>query len=170
MPPYWAVARTLVHRESFAAERVAEAGFQVFMPRIKTRIGARWLTTPLFRNYLFGRIIDRWRIVERTLGVMKLVKFGDAPAHCPDAEIAALLERSDADGIVRLPPRAPPRARHVFAAGDPLMIVDGPLKGLSAIHSGMTAREREIVLIDLIGRQRPVAVPAELVAPKEARS
>jgi transcription antitermination factor NusG len=101
--------------------------------------------------------------------VLKLVKFGDAPAHCPDAEIDALLDRSDADGIVRLPPRAPPRARHVFAAGDRVSIVDGPLKGLSAIHSGMTAREREIVLIDLLGRQRPVAVPAELVQPQGTR-
>jgi transcriptional antiterminator RfaH len=111
-------------------------------------------------------VVDgRWHPIARALGVLKLVKFGDSPAHCPDAEIEALIARADQDGVIRLPPRPLPAPRRVFAAGDQVSIVDGPLKGLRAIHSGMSAKEREIVLIDLLGKQTPVAVAAGLVVP-----
>jgi transcriptional antiterminator RfaH len=170
--PFWAVARTLAHRETFAAERVGEAGFEVFAPRIRERVpdgmrGVKWRISPLFRSYLFVHIVDRWRVVERTLGVLKLVKFGDAPARCPDVEIEALLERADKDGVIRLPPRPVAAPRRVFARGDKVKISDGPFRGLAAIHSGMSAHEREVVLINLLGRQTAVAVPAGSVVPAQ---
>jgi transcriptional antiterminator RfaH len=169
---YWAVARTIPHRESFAAERIGEAGFEVFAPKIRQRIpdgmrGVKWRVSPLFRSYLFVRIVDRWRTVERTLGVLKFVKFGDSPARCPDAEIEALLERADADGIIRLPARPPATPRRVFTRGDRVTISGGPFRGLVAIHSGMSARDREVVLLDLLGRQTAVAVPAGALVPAQ---
>jgi hypothetical protein len=60
--------------------------------------------SPLFPGYLFVRVVDRWRAFERSLG-LALVKFGAAPARCPDAEIAKLIARTDPDGVVRLPAR-----------------------------------------------------------------
>jgi transcription antitermination factor NusG len=60
-----------------------------------------------FNGYLFVRVVDRWRILERTIGVLSVVKFGAAPARCPDEEIAKLIARTDADGIIRLPPHPP---------------------------------------------------------------
>jgi transcriptional antiterminator RfaH len=164
---FWAVARTLPHREGFAAERIGEAGFEVFAPRIRERVDARWRVSPLFRSYLFVHIVDRWRIVERTLGVLKLVKLGDAPARCPDAEIAALLERADPDGFIRFLARPIAAPRRVFARGDKVTISGGPFRGLSAIHSGMSAHEREVVLIHLLGRQTAVAIPAGSVVPAQ---
>jgi hypothetical protein len=40
------------------------------------------------------------------MGVVSVVKFGPAPARCPDEEIARLIARADPDGIVRLSPRS----------------------------------------------------------------
>ena len=57
---------------------------------------------PLFPGYLFVRVVDRWRRIDRTMGVIGVVKTGETPARCPDNEIAALLARTDPDGIVRL--------------------------------------------------------------------
>jgi hypothetical protein len=37
----WAVARTAASRDSFAAESVSMAGFEVFAPRLRTRVGAK---------------------------------------------------------------------------------------------------------------------------------
>jgi len=87
--PYWAVARTAPHHERLAFESVALAGFKTFVPRIRVRVGPQWRTTPLFGCYFFVRVVDRWRILERTVAVLNVVKFGAAPARCPDEEIAA---------------------------------------------------------------------------------
>jgi transcription antitermination factor NusG len=70
------------------------AGFETFTPKLRTRVGARWRTTPLFGGYFFVRVVDRWRILERTIGVLSVVKFGAAPAQCPDQEIAKLIALS----------------------------------------------------------------------------
>jgi transcription antitermination factor NusG len=143
IPPFWAVARTAAQRERFAAERVSEAGFEVFAPRIKERIGVRWRVAPLFRSYLFVRVVDgRWHPIARALGVLKLVKFGDAPAHCPDAEIQALMDRVGPDGIIRLPDKPPPSASHHPTGSqgqDHVRAISGPRGHLSG-HDEARAR------------------------------
>jgi transcriptional antiterminator RfaH len=157
---YWAVARTLGHRETFAAQRLTERGFEIFLPRIAT--GRSIL--PLFRSYIFCRIAadGHWRVIETTLGVLALIKFGEAPARCPEAEVEALMARVDPDGVIRLP--APPiEPRQKIAAGAKVKVLAGPLQGVEALHSGMTQGEREILLIAMLGASRPVAVPAHLV-------
>jgi transcription antitermination factor NusG len=166
--PYWAVCRSAPNHERLAAEGVALAGFETFIPRIRVKNGARWRTTPLFGCYFFVRVVDRWRILERTIGVLHVIKFGGAPARCPDAEIAALLERSDPDGIVRLPPRIssrPSPAPLALAPGTAVAIAAGPFRGFEAIHTGMTAHERELVLVNILGAQRPVEIAAGLIRP-----
>jgi transcription antitermination factor NusG len=46
-------------------------------------------------------------------------------------------------------------------------IRDGPLAGFDAIDAGQTARERELVLVNLLGRQTPVTIAAALLAPAQ---
>ena len=142
-PPYWACARTFAGREAYVAERLEGTGFATFNP--KTLEGVR--ATSLFRNYLFVQIEDRWRVIERTHGVIGLIKTGDCPARCPDREIEALRKRIDADGLVRL--ANPPRPR--LTAGTKVKV------GLVAgVYVGQTPRERQRVLIQFLGRQLEV--------------
>jgi transcriptional antiterminator RfaH len=161
--PYWVAVRSAPSHERLAWEGVGQAGFETFIPKIRIRIGAQWRTQPLFGCYFFVRVVDRWRVLERTMGVLTVVKFGAAPARCPDEEIAALLERSDRDGIIRLAARPSSLSRRVLAPGAHVAIAGGPFRGFEAIHTGMTAHERELVLINLLGRQTTVAVPAGLI-------
>ena len=60
-------------------------GFEVFLPLVQTKRAS----TPLFSGYLFCRIVDRWRSINTTFGVLCLVRVGDCPARCPDREIDA---------------------------------------------------------------------------------
>jgi hypothetical protein len=99
--PYWTVLRSAPGHDVLAYEGVVCAGFEIFTPKIRTRVGARWRTSPLFGCY-FARVIDQWRVLERTIGVLSVVKAAGLPARCPDEEIATLIARSDADGIIRL--------------------------------------------------------------------
>jgi transcriptional antiterminator RfaH len=159
--PFWAVLRTLPHHDRLAAECVAQRGFEIFTPKVRTKLGA----TPLFPCYLFVRIVEQWRVLERTMGVLSLVKFGDQPARCPDEEIARLLARADRDGIVRLARAGSASGRPAFAPGARVTIVDGPLAGFDAIYAGMGSAQRALVLMNILGaQQRPVEIAAGLLA------
>jgi transcriptional antiterminator RfaH len=163
--PYWAVARTAPNRERLAVESVGQAGFETFVPRIRVKVGAQWRTQPLFGCYFFVRVVDRWRILERTIGVLNVVKFGASPARCPDEEIAALLSRADPDGVIRLSARPSLPSRRILTPGAVVAIADGPFRGFEGIYSGQSAQEREIVLLNLLGAVRPVEIAAGLLAP-----
>jgi transcription termination factor NusG len=154
MSIFWGVARTLPRKELFAAERLKESGFETLLPRLRN---GRSGPVPMFVGYLFVEIIEQWRIVDCTLGVMKFIRFGDAPARMPDKEIAALKARMDSDGLIVLPP-PPGTRRRAFAKGDPVKIVGGAFDGLAGMHSGMSAAQ-------VLNAQRQVAIPAQLLRP-----
>jgi transcriptional antiterminator RfaH len=156
---FWACARTLPQRETFAAACLKERGFQVFAPKIETKR----TVAPLFASYLFVFVVEQWLAIDRTPGVLKIVRFGDMPARCPDAEILALMARADDKGVIRLPP--PPAApKRVFAKGARVKIIAGPFQGLAAVHSGMTVRQRELILLSVLGSTRTVAIASHLIA------
>jgi transcriptional antiterminator RfaH len=157
----WSVARTQSQREAFAVDRLQERGFTVFAPKVETRRSVVYL----FSNYLFVFIVDRWHAVDSTPGVLKLIRFGDCPARVPDAEIASLLGRVDKTGVIRLPPPPPAAPKRVFAKGARVKIIAGPFQGLAAVHSGMTVRDRELILLSVLGSQRPVVIAANLIVP-----
>jgi transcriptional antiterminator RfaH len=163
--PFWAVVRAVPHHDRLAAECVAMAGFETFTPKIRVKLESRRRTTPLFPGYFFTRIVDQWRVLERTMGVLNVVKVGTTPSRCPDEEIAKLIERSDPDGVIRLRARPLPTPRRVFTPGATVAIVDGPFRGLEGIYAGQSARERELVLLNVLGATRPVAVAAHLIGP-----
>ena len=151
-----------------AAESVCQAGFEVLAPKLRERVGSRWRTVPLFPGYFFVRVIDRWRAIQHSMGVLTIVKVGATPARCPDAEIAALLERSDADGIIRLVARPLHPRRHILTPGAAVAITGGPFAGLNGVYAGMSARERELVLLNILGASRQVEVAANLIVPAVA--
>jgi transcription antitermination factor NusG len=147
--------------------------FETFVPKIRVKVETRRRTTPLFAGYLFVRIIDQWRALERTMGVLNVVKVGVTPSRCPDAEIAKLIDRADPDGVIRLNarPRASSPAARVFAPGAQVSIAGGPLAGFSGLYAGQTARERERILIDCsAGKRRSRSTPAWLFRPNDPRT
>jgi transcriptional antiterminator RfaH len=165
MPAYWAVLRSAPGHDVLAYEGVRRAGFETFTAKIRTRVGERRRTSPLFGCYFFARIVDQWRVLERTIGVLSVVKSAGVPAKCPDEEIATLIARSDPDGVIRLSSSLTPQAvvRRAFEPGAPVSITEGPFRGFAALHTGMSTRDREMVLIDLLGRKTAVGVPAGFV-------
>ena len=57
--------------------QLTSAGFEVFAPLAIT--GRE--PAALFPGYVFCHVIDHWRVIDRTLGVIGLVRFGDSPAR-----------------------------------------------------------------------------------------
>src|SRR5580693_6606413 len=153
MSAFWAVVRSLPKREVFAAERLRmDGGFEVFLPLVQTKRAS----APLFAGYFFCRIIDRWRSINSTLGVLCLVRVGDCPARCPDHEVDSLKALIDGQGFIKLPEAPPSPVRRKIAIGAKVRIASGPFGGMSGLYAGMSTRDRELVLLNVLGGQRPV--------------
>ena len=160
MPAFWGVVRSQSQRERFASDQLGLRGFETFLPMVQTRRAA----APLFNGYFFVRIIEQWRSINFCFGVLGLVRVGDCPSKMPDAEIDALKAMIDGHGYVRLPDKPSQPSRRVFVKGAAVKIIGGPLQGVTALHSGLSAAEKEILLIAMLGASRRVAVPSHLVA------
>lgn len=162
MPAFWGVVRSLPKREAFAAERLRmEHGFEVFLPLVQTKRAS----TPLFPGYLFARIVDRWRSINTTFGVLCLVRVGDCPSKMPDHEIEALKAMIDGHGYVRLPEGHGAPVKREIAIGAKVKITGGAFDGMRGLYAGMSTKDRERVLLHVLGGQREVRIAANLVAP-----
>src|SRR5215472_13718576 len=90
----WYAVQCLSNREFVAATQLRNQGFTTFLPcQLKTRRHARRFDSvrrPLFPGYLFVQLDlarDRWRSVNGTLGVAKLVGNSDLPSAAPVGSI-----------------------------------------------------------------------------------
>src|SRR6478735_4220058 len=101
----WYVARTLSQRELHASRQLNNQGFRTFVPRYwKNRRHARKVETisaALFPRYIFvilDRSRDRWRSINGTLGVERLLMQGGAPQAVPHGVVESLVNSADAEG------------------------------------------------------------------------
>jgi transcriptional antiterminator RfaH len=160
----WYVVQTHAHAEARAAEHLQRQGFATYLPRYrKRRRHARRLDTvaaPLFPRYLFVAVdlaAQRWRAIQSTIGVARLVCNGSDPAPLPDAVIAELRGQEEA-GFVRLP--APPS----FARGAAVRVIEGAFESCLGLFEGMKDDDRVTILLDLLGRKVRVVLEREMVS------
>jgi transcriptional antiterminator RfaH len=139
-----------------------DGGFEVFLPVVQTKRAS----APLFAGYFFCRIVDRWRSINSTFGVLCLVRVGDCPARCPDCEIEALKAMIDGHGYIKLPEAPPPPVRRKIAIGARVRIASGPFGGMSGLYAGMSTKDRERVLLHVLGGQREIRIASSLVVPQ----
>jgi transcriptional antiterminator RfaH len=152
---YWTVAQTEPNREAVAARNLAQAGYAIYLPRIKTdtRIA------PLFPTYAFVRIVDHWYSAMGTIGVVRLLLDADRPARVRDDIVAAIVAQ-ERGGLVKLP-AAKPRLK----PGDPVRVIRGNFLDHLGIYEGMSGKDRERILLELLGRKVRIDVPRNAIEP-----
>lgn len=161
----WYVVQTQVNSELKAALNLQRQGFKVYLPRyLKLRRHARKLEVvarPLFPRYIFVAIdiaIHRWRSIQSTFGVARLVTNGDDPAMVPEGVVAAIMAQEDEKGFVRLD------SRPAFAPGDKVRVRSGIFMDAAGIFSGVADHDRVAILLEMLGRKVRVLVAADMVA------
>ena len=161
----WYVAQTRPRAEGTAAAHLHRQGFSTYLPRyLKRRLHARrvdMVAAPFFPCYLFVSVdmqTQRWRSIQSTLGVSRLVCNGDNPAVVDDRIVAGLKQRENDCGFIQLDQR--PR----FQPGEEVRILEGAFTGSFGLYEGMTDRERVTILLDLLGRKVRVMLDADFVA------
>jgi transcriptional antiterminator RfaH len=160
----WLLAHTQPQCEQRAAANLERQGYEIYFPRyLKRRRHARKLDlveAPLFPRYVFVNIetaAKRWRSIQSTLGVSRLVLAGDKPALVPTGIIDSLRASEGEDGFVKLNRRRP------FSAGDRVRILAGAFMDSLGIYEGLGDHERVAILLDLLGRKVRVMLDANLV-------
>ena len=149
----WFVVQTNPQKEAFVEQRLKMFhGVEPYAPRFKNLHGKVGF---LFPRYIFViAAIAEIRSITTTFGVRNLLMAGDHPALLPGSEIAKLKAR-ERGGLIQLPPS--PR----FQIGERLTILRGSLRHRTVIYDGMSGKDRERVLINMLGGQVTLTVATE---------
>lgn len=163
--PAWYVVHCQPNAEMRAAEHLARQGFAPYVPSyLKQRRHARRVETvraPFFPRYLFVWLDvtrQRWRAVNSTVGVSRIVGRGHTPTPVMAGVVDALRRRENADGLLEI---AAPATR--LRRGDRVRIVDGAFEACEGLFEALTDHERVAILLDLLGRKVRVVLDAGAV-------
>lgn len=164
--PRWYVARTQPHAESRAAANLERQGFLTFCPRFrKSRRHARRLESvvvPLFPNYLFVQLdlsCDRWRAVNGTRGVARMIMQGDLPQPVAPGVVESLQQRMRVDGTIDMTAR--------LEIGQSVRVAQGPFVDLVGRLAQLDSAGRVRVLLSLLGRTVAVTLNGAILLPAE---
>jgi transcriptional antiterminator RfaH len=160
----WYVVQTQVNGEAKAAQNLLHQGYEIYLPRyLKRRRHARkvdFTAKPLFPRYMFVAIdmaTQRWRSIQSTFGVSRLVCNGDDPAPLPEGVVHALRAREDDKGFIRLDKRP------AFAPGDKVRVLAGAFMDSAGLFNGLADHDRVSILLDMLGRKVRVLLDADMV-------
>jgi transcriptional antiterminator RfaH len=159
----WYCARTKAKHEHIAASNLRKnLELEVFHPQLRveraTQRGVMRLVEPLFPCYVFVKCVLEQKLadIQHTVGVKKLVRFGDRIPQVPDGIIEELQEYFVAE--------APVAVENQLSPADEVVITRGAFAGIRAfVLRVMPARMRVQVLLDILGRPTPVEVDRNAV-------
>ncbi|MDP7549383.1 MAG: transcription termination/antitermination NusG family protein [Alphaproteobacteria bacterium] len=164
-PAQWYAVHTQTRLEMWARSNLWERGFEVYLPLYhRQRRHARktdWVSAPLFPRYLFVAAepqTGNQRAINSAPGVAGLVAFGERPGLISNNVIQAIRDREDAAGHVQLVDQ------NTLVPGEQVRLQSGAM----ADHIGLFERrgdgERVVILLQLLGREVRVKVPASTIA------
>jgi len=159
----WFAVQTSPNREKLASFHLRNQAFLTFLPvRRVTRRHARRIDTvlrPFFPGYLFISLnidVQRWRSVNGTVGVARLIAHGEVPTAIPTGIIEALLDSCGVDGTVRWRPD--------LCLGDSVKVIEGPLTGFVGQVERLDDAGRVRVLLEVMGGRVPMLLSHDCVA------
>jgi transcriptional antiterminator RfaH len=153
----WYLIHTKIRQERVALENLERQGFECFLPLIraeKLRRGALQIVQEaLFPRYIFIRLgtgleSQSWAPIRSTLGVSRLVTFGQIPAKIDDDLVAAMRSQSEGSEVL---------LRH-FEPGEQVVVTDGPFVGVEAIYQMADGEGRVMLLLNILSKQVKMTV------------
>lgn len=157
--PKWYAVHTRSRFEQKVHDAIIGKSIEAFLPKIQVlsrrKDRRKMIHIPLLPGYVFVHFAmdpyAYWDVI-KTAGVVRMVSFKGEPAPANDAEIASLMILNGTDRTVH--------NRSYMKAGDRVMIMEGPLKGLVGFylrHKGQS--DKVVISIELL--QRSLAVEME---------
>ena len=122
--------------------------------------GLRRVSAPLFPRYIFvilDRSRDRWRSINGTLGVDRLLMQGGEPQPVPHGVVENFVDSADAEGNIDF--------HYQLREGQTLRVMAGPFADLVGQLEWLDDKGRVRVLLELMGGTVRVTLAQTLVAP-----
>ncbi len=149
----WFLIQSKPRNEARALENLLRQGYETYLPLIEVERLQRGKLLkkeePLFPRYLFLHLAagaDNWGPIRSTLGVAGMVRFGQTYAAVPDLVIDGIRERTREI------------KETLFAPGDAVQVVSGPLVGLEGVFEIADGEQRSFVLLEFMQKQQRVSV------------
>lgn len=149
----WYLVQSKPRNEARALENLVRQGYETYLPLIEVERLQRGKLLknmePLFPRYLFLHLEegnDNWGPIRSTMGVAGLVRFGLTYAAVPDDVIEIIRARTQE---IR---------ETLFAAGDNVQVVSGPLLGLEGVFEVADGEQRSFVLLEFMQKQQRISV------------
>ena len=159
----WSVAMVQPNAENRAILNLKRQEFDCYCPRFTEVIvqnGKKVSRSgPLFSRYVFVYIENAWSSILGTFGVTKLILNGDRPATVSESLIDELRTRSGDKGFIDLTEH---ETRH--KQGDEVQVLAGPFYGFKGIYQAKSPKEREIVLLNMLGRSVRVELEPDQIS------
>lgn len=156
----WFLAQFKPNSHRIAERNLARQGFKPFLPLQEdtTRVRGKFTVQkrPLFPGYLFVAVDlleGRWRAVNSTYGITRIVSFGKEPTPVPFELVEHLMRRCDEEGVLLSP--------KLFRQGDQVALAKGPFADVIATIESVAPDRRVWVLMDVMGGQTRVTVHAD---------
>jgi len=163
---HWYLIHTKPRQERCALDNLERQGYQCYLPTIPSeKICQAQMTVadePLFPRYLFIRLgqgdSDKsWAPIRSTIGVSRLVSFGNKPARVDDGLIEQLRTQ---ESFLQTEPK------RLFKRGEQVRLTEEPFAGIEGIYQMVDGERRVIVLIEILSK--PVAVRVAPVSLRKA--
>ncbi len=156
--PKWYAVHTRSHFEQKVFDGFTGKSIESFLPKIlvmsRRKDRRKKISIPLLAGYVFVRFDMNaetyWDII-KTTGVVRMIGFDGKPVPAKEEEIASLMVLNGTERTVQ--------NRAYMNKGDRVMIMEGPLKGLTGFylqHKGQT--DKVVVSIELLRRSLAVEI------------
>ena len=153
---------TKIRQERVALEYLERQGFRCSLPLIQVeklhRGQLQVVQEALIPRYLFIRLgtgleSQSWSPIRSTVGVSRLITFGQTPAKIDDALVGELRAKNESDEV----------QRRYFKPGEQVVVTDGPFVGVHAIYQMADGQGRVMVLLNLLSKDvRMLISPSEI--------
>ncbi|MCL2591625.1 MAG: transcription/translation regulatory transformer protein RfaH [Betaproteobacteria bacterium] len=152
----WYLIHTKPRQEKTALWHLEQQGYECYLPMLRAERLRRHklvvVDVPLFSRYLFIRLGQggkgkSWAPIRSTIGVSRLVHFGEHLAQVDDRLIEALKSREKSFHC---------EPERLFKSGDTVRIIDGLFSGLEAVYQMSDGAQRSHVLIDMLSKSVPL--------------
>jgi transcriptional antiterminator NusG len=154
----WYALHTRSRFEQKVYEGLCGKSLEAFLPRIQVmsrrKDRRKKILIPLIPGYVFVRSIlvpEEYHQIIKTIGVVRMISFKGQPVPADDQEISSLMILDGTDRTVQ--------NRAFMRKGERVMIMEGPLRGLSGFylrHKGKT--DRVVVSVDLLQRSLEIEI------------
>ena len=157
----WYAIYTKSRNEKKVAANLQEKGIEVYLPLLKTlkqwSDRKKWVEEPLFRSYLFVRILDKnYLEVLQTDGVVRFITFRQERIPVPNQQIEAVKAYLNEDNRLNL-------EEFNFEPGDKVEVIRGPMRGLLGVLVMVKGKQRVLIEIESIGQRLIINLPKSIL-------